>query len=113
MEKLTFLCVHANEISNQARKAWTSKNHLNGHALKKESSLTIVARSGQLERCIKREILLLGRKDVDVLWRGVSFESSVPKHHTPTLNLHGLDTVALSSTVSTKGSLKAMSLMAE
>ena len=28
VEKLTFLCVHANEMSNHARKAWTSETPL-------------------------------------------------------------------------------------
>ena len=35
VEKLTFLCVHANEMSNHARKAWMSTKPLNIRILKK------------------------------------------------------------------------------
>jgi len=59
------------EDANHARNAWTSENPFNERILKKERPLTIVARSRQLERCLKREILLFGRKKVDLLRKGV------------------------------------------
>jgi len=43
------------------------KTHLTVLSDQQQGTLTIVTRGGQLEWCIERKVLFLGRKNVDVL----------------------------------------------
>lgn len=54
VENPTVLCVRLNEISNHARKAWTSGNHLNGHPkkMKRERKSTYSRYVWQLARTV-------------------------------------------------------------
>lgn len=76
--------------------------------------LTIISGGDQGEWCVKGKILLFGSQKVYVLlYEMRSDEERKKKNEVPTLIKHGSVTTAFSSTVSTKGSRSAISLMQE
>jgi hypothetical protein len=70
VENFTFLCVHSKEMSNQARKACTSKGRgvsEEGRLLGVRLILTIVSRASQGEGRLECEVFLFRGKQVNVL----------------------------------------------